>query len=62
MHSKWDTTHATLELLVSNDVVQSEFGIAHTEYTSLLLFFEPVVFDDDDVAAELKKRVRKSGV
>ena len=48
LHSKWDPTHATLELLVSNDVAQSEFGIASTDYTSMLLFFEPVVFEEDN--------------
>jgi hypothetical protein len=48
LHSKWDPTRAALELLVSNDVKQSDHRIASTEYTSLLLFFEPVVFDEEE--------------
>jgi hypothetical protein len=55
LHSKWDPTQAVLELLVSNDVAQSEFCIASTDYTSMLLFFEPVVFEDEEAPAGLKR-------
>jgi hypothetical protein len=51
LHSKWDPTHAVLELLVSKDFAQGEVDIACTYYTSMLLFFEPVVFEEDNEGA-----------
>ena len=46
LHSEWDD--GALELFVSSDVDESKHSVARTEYTSLLLSFELVVFGDEE--------------
>jgi hypothetical protein len=46
-HIKWDAKDGTLELLVSREMETDKTNIARTEYTSVLLFFELVVFEED---------------
>jgi len=47
IYSKWDPDDGTLELFVARNIASSKESIASTEYTSLLLSFELVEFDDD---------------
>ena len=44
MHANWDNVEAILDLQVAARVEGDKRTIEHTEYTSLLLRFEPVVF------------------
>ena len=46
--SNWDYNDGTLELFMTRDIKTSKHDIAGTEYTSLLMFFEPVVFEEED--------------
>jgi hypothetical protein len=44
MYADWDKVEAILELQVAAGVEGNKRTIGHTEYTSLLLRFEPVMF------------------
>ena len=48
IYSKWDPDDGTLELFVARNIASSKESIASTEYTSLLLSFELVAFDEDE--------------
>jgi hypothetical protein len=47
LHSKWDPKDASLELFVSLDIETNESTLGRTEYTSMLYFFEEVVFEEE---------------
>lgn len=46
LHSKWDPKDASLELFVSLDIETNQSTLGRTEYTSMLYFFEQVVFEE----------------
>ena len=45
IHFDWDNVEASLQLQVTDHVEGGKCIVEHTEYTSLLLHFEPVVFE-----------------
>lgn len=62
VHSKWDPNDGTLELFITRDITTSKDDIAGTEYTSLLLFFEPVVFEQEEEEVVGLKRAKSDAI
>ena len=58
VHFDWDNVEGTMELQVVDYVEGNKCTVEHTAYTSLLLHFEPVVFECETVG--LKRQM--SGV
>jgi len=57
--SNWDYNDGTLELFMTRDIETSKHDIAGTEYTSLLMFFEPVVFEEEEDEEEEVDKKKK---
>ena len=55
-HDKWNPDDGTLELFITRDIQTSKRAIASTEYLSLLLTFEQVVFEEEEGAAVKRTR------
>ena len=55
LHSKWDPKDSSLELFVSLDIEPEERTLGRTEYTSMLYFFEQVVFEEEGCGVKRTK-------
>ena len=51
VHYEWNAEDGSLELFLTEEIASTSRSIAGTEYTSILLMFEPVTFDN---SVELK--------
>ena len=56
-HHEWNSDECTLVLHAERDFAEGERSVPRTEYINLLLFFEPIVFENEGAGA---KRARTS--